>query len=124
MKPFSVKDYIKDPSKNVVTRDGKPARVLCTDLKHKYPVIAALDYGDGEERVFFYDEHGRLGGVTESACDLLFEPIKKECWANLYCAQTGIMFTGEFFKTEEDTLKEKVKDLGKYITTFKVQWEE
>ena len=53
MKPFSVKDYTKDPSRKVVTRDGKPARVICTDLKHKYPVIAALDYGYGEERIFF-----------------------------------------------------------------------
>ena len=124
MKQFSVKDYIKDPSRNVVTRDGKPARVICTDLKHKYPVIAALDYGYDEERIFFYDEHGRLGGVTDSACDLFFTPEKKMTWANLYCTELGIMFTGEFFKTEEDALKEKVKDLGKYITTFKVQWEE
>ena len=124
MKQFSVKDYTKDPSRKVVTRDGKPARVICTDLKHKYPVIAALDYGYDEERIFFYDECGRCDAEIDSVYDLFFGPVKKIAWANLYCTELGTLSSGEFFKTEEAALKEKVKDLGKYITTFKVQWEE
>lgn len=73
MKQFNLTEYLENPSLKVVTRDGRLARVICTDLKHKYPVIAALDYGYDEEKIFFYDEYGRLGGVTDSSCDLFFE---------------------------------------------------
>ena len=124
MKQFNVNDYTKYHSRNVVTRGGLQARVICTDLKNYHPVIAALDNGDGKEKICTYDKHGRCDVEIDSVYDLFFAPEKKVAWANLYCAQTGIMFTGEFFKTEEDALKEKVKDLGKYITTFKVEWEE
>ena len=124
MKQFNVKDYTKHPSRKVVTRGGLQARVICTDLKNCHPVIAAFDNGDGKEKICTYDKHGRCDDEIDSVYDLFFAPEKKVAWANLYCAQTGIMFTGEFFKTEEDALKEKAKDLGKYITTFKVEWEE
>ena len=124
MKQFSVKDYIKTPSRNVVTRGGLQARIICTDLKNHHPVIAAFDNGDGKEKICLYDKHGRCDAEIDSIYDLFFAPEKKVAWANLYCTQLGTTFSGDFYKTEEEALKEKGKELGKHLTTFKVEWEE
>ncbi len=39
-----------DPTKPVQTRDGRKARILCTDLKTPdgYPLVVAVEYSDGE----------------------------------------------------------------------------
>lgn len=38
-----------DPTKPVQTRDGRPARILCTDAKNpEYPIVALVDSPDGE----------------------------------------------------------------------------
>ena len=124
MKPFSIKDYTKKPSRNVVTRGGLQARIICTDLKNHHPVIAAFDNGDGKEKICLYDEHGRCDAEIDSVYDLFFGPVKKMAWANLYCTQLGTTFSGDFYETEEAALKEKGKELGKHLTTFKVEWEE
>ena len=124
MKQFSVKDYLANPSRKVVTRDGRSVRVLCTDKKSEYPVVALVAQDENTETTYHFTKDGRHYKYEESDVDLFYEPEKKMAWANLYCTELGIMFTGEFFKTEEAALKEKAKDLGKYITTFKVQWEE
>ena len=124
MKPFSIKVYTKDPSRKVVTRGGLQARIICTDLKNHHPVIAAFDNGDGKEKICLYDEHGRCDVEIDSIYDLFFGPVKKMAWANLYCTQLGTTFSGDFYKTEEEALKEKGKELGKHLTTFKVEWEE
>ena len=124
MKPFSIKVYTKDPSRKVVTRGGLQARIICTDLKNHHPVIAAFDNGDGKEKICLYDEHGRCDVEIDSIYDLFLGPVKKMAWANLYCTQLGTTFSGDFYKTEEEALKEKGKELGKHLTTFKVEWEE
>ena len=33
MKQFNLEEYLKDPNKKVVTRDGRNARIVCTDRK-------------------------------------------------------------------------------------------
>ena len=124
MKQFSIKDYLANPSRKVVTRYGNHVRILCTDVKDKYPIVGVADLGNNREDTYTFTQDGAYIEGCEDERDLFFAPEKKTAWANLYCTELGIMFTGEFFKTEEDALKEKVKDLGKYITTFKVEWEE
>ena len=32
MKQFSLEEYLANPSKKVVTRDGRNVRIICTDL--------------------------------------------------------------------------------------------
>ena len=124
MKQFSVKEYLANPSRKVVTRDGRPVRVLCTDKKSEHSVVALVSNTDNTESTYIFAEDGTYIEGKVSIIDLFFATENKIAWANLYCTELGTMFTGEFFKTEEAALKEKVKDLCKYITTFKVQWEE
>lgn len=35
MKQFNLKEYLKDPNKKVVTRDGKNVRIICTDRQEE-----------------------------------------------------------------------------------------
>ena len=57
-----------DFTKPIETTDGKPARVLCTDLAGRdYPVIAAVQNGFGAEDVFAFTTKGvaRIEGVPD-----------------------------------------------------------
>lgn len=43
MKPFNLKEYLEHPDWKVVTREGEPVRILCTDLDDDdYPVAAVV----------------------------------------------------------------------------------
>ena len=123
MKQFSLEEFKKNPNRKVVTRDGHSVRIICTDAKGDYPIIALVDYYEVEE-LFFYKPDGKCIVEYESKVDLFFSPEKKVIWGNLYSTQLGTTFSGDFYKTEEAALKEKAKDFSKYITTFKVEWEE
>ena len=43
MKQFNLEEYLKDPSKKIVTRNGKPAKIVCTNFISKRPIIAEID---------------------------------------------------------------------------------
>lgn len=76
MKRFSLQEYIANPSKNVVTRLGRTARIICTDANMKYPIVALIkEYGT--DRVKTYDTNGKVSSVPidipYSAYDLFFD---------------------------------------------------
>lgn len=57
---FNIEDF-KTGNYSVETGDGKPARVLCTDLKGIKPIVAAVYYKDiKEEQVERFYENGRF----------------------------------------------------------------
>ena len=44
MKPFSLKEYLKDPSKEVITRDGRAAKIYCTNYSSSnFPIVAQIE---------------------------------------------------------------------------------
>ena len=124
MKQFSLEEYKKNQNRKVVTRDGRPVRILCTDANGTYPIAALVRGEDNEDSACTFKEDGTYLKGVESRRDLFFATEKKIAWANLYCTKLGTMFTSEFFKTEEAAIKAKGKELGKHLTTFKVEWEE
>lgn len=61
MKQFDLKEYLKDPNKKVVTRDGRNVRIICTDRKGtEYSVIALCTMSSGSEDCYFYFPNGRM----------------------------------------------------------------
>ena len=45
MEQFSLEKYLASPSRKVVTRDGSPVRILCTDKKsYNEPVIVDCNH--------------------------------------------------------------------------------
>ena len=70
MKPFSIKEYLENPNREVVTREGKPVRILCTDLDdNDYPVAAATK----NRHVDRYTADGLFQAGKKTKYDLFFE---------------------------------------------------
>jgi hypothetical protein len=69
----------------VITRDGKPARIICFDLKYgKYPLGVAVDYGEHEDiKTYSVDGVFRVGR-KDNKLDLSMAPVKKKGWINIY----------------------------------------
>ena len=125
MKEFNLTEYLKDPSKKVVTRDGRAVRIICTDFKSQMnkPVIALIKEDENEENAFNFKENGRwhLPENEESLKDLFFAPVKKEGWVNIYSEQEYRHPGENIFKTKDEAIK--YKDIN-YIATIKIEWEE
>ena len=122
MKPFNLKEYLKNPSKKLVTKEGKTVkRILCTDARGGYPVIALVDCGDYDS-AFSYTKDGKHIEYKPSSSDLFFAPEKHEGWINIYEYGRGKYITSEIVYTnKEDAIKDKNKN---YLTTIKIEWEE
>ena len=65
MKPFSLEEYIKNPSTKIVTRDGKNVRIICTDAKGNFPIIALVETHNGTETVLRLKENGYFDAPRE-----------------------------------------------------------
>lgn len=125
MKKFSLEEFQKNPNRKVVTRDRKAtARIICTDCKSEYPVIALLSYSEHSEGCEAYTKDGRFSIDGESNSDLLFAPEKKEGWVNVYkIADTDQLEASCIFNTKEEAEFYSV-DNPNYVATTKIEWEE
>ena len=118
MKQFNLDEYLKNPSRKVVTRDGRAAEILCTNYIGKQPIIAAIE--DSEYSTAFCKD-GRFIIGEESPRDLFFAPEKKEGWVNVY-QQGNQLRCGNVYDTEREA---KLHDsYAKYLATVKIEWEE
>lgn len=43
MKPFTLEEYLANPNKKVVTRDGRNAKIICTNFLSNKNVIAEVE---------------------------------------------------------------------------------
>ena len=63
MKPFNLEEYLKNPSRKIVTRDGRNARIVCTDRRYEnYPIVALVQISDNciNEEVYTYTKDGEF----------------------------------------------------------------
>ena len=123
MKPFNLEEYLTNPSKKVVTREGKPVRIICTDARGEYPVIALIEhYQETLDVTFSFTKDGKwCTDGTNSNKDLFFAPEKHEGWTNVYEEGTNRYLDGCICSTEEEA--KRIRGYG-YITTIKIEWEE
>ena len=81
MKPFNIKEYLENPNREVVTREGKPVRILCTDLDdNDYPVAAATKNWHVDK----YTTGGLFQAGNETKYDLFFASKKHEGWVIIF----------------------------------------
>lgn len=134
MKPFSLKEYLKDSSKKyrVVTRDGREVKIICTDAKGNFPVIGLVpdDMNDASsESPISFTTNGKYwnnqNDRADSPLDLFFVPITHEGWINIFKSSNDIAFLGQsrIFESKEDAEKSG-KDCDSYAATIKIEWEE
>lgn len=117
MKPFNLEEYLKNPSKKVVTRGGTPVKIHCTNYLGTNPIIAEIE-GSGQSRSFNAD--GSYFSNDESVRDLFFETEKHEGWINVYRDFDGMLYCGNVFSTEEDAKC----NAEIAIATVEIEWEE
>lgn len=128
MKEFSLEEYLKNPQRKIVTREGRNARIICVDRKFKvlneeYPIMALVESLDSNyERSLSLTCDGKETHDLDRGTDLFFAPIKKERWVNLFKINSTIT-TGEVYNTEKEA-KSAVIGSSTYIATVKGEWEE
>ena len=123
MKQFNLEEYLKNPTKKVITRDGNSVRIVCIDAKGNFPIIALVEMNNGTETVLRLKENGHFYYDTEDSRDLFFAPIKKSGWINLYKMNSIISPGPRVYDTKEDA-ESAAGDKSYYISTIKIEWEE
>mgnify|MGYP003502130333 CR=1 FL=1 len=116
MKQFNLDEYLANPSKKVVTRDGRSVKIHCTNYTGAQHIIAQVE---GNEYSSAFSNDGRFIVSDESNCDLFFAPEKHEGWVNIYSG--SIKYGGQIYDTEKDAKNSASLDV---IATVKIEWEE
>lgn len=79
MKQFDLKEYLANPSRKVVTRDGRKVRIICTDMNYKnHPIVALIAQDNDTENVYTYTKDGEWDNYESTTYDLFFAPEKHE----------------------------------------------
>ena len=124
MKQFNLDEYLANPSRKVVTGDGRSVRIICTDSKiRNYPIIALVEEPSRFENLFSYTEGGQMVSYEPlKKYDLFFAPEKHEGWVNIYRdSKIDELCCRYIFPSEEEAKRNAASDI---IATAKIQWEE
>ena len=124
MEQFSLEKYLANPSRKVVTRDGKNVRILCTDRKlDSKEVVGLTTNNDGTEGLLSWSKQGKSLSLNDSSLDLFFVTEKHEGWINIYRSEYEDYYQGKIiYSSKEDAIKRGEKT-PYYITTAKIEWE-
>lgn len=124
MKQFSAKEYLANPSRKVITRDGRPVRVLCTDKKSEYSVVALVSQDENTETTYHFAKDGTHLKGEESDIDLFFEPVKYKGWVNVYMESDGTRkhASTTIYDTKEKAMQHHT-DCCDYVETVPIEWE-
>ena len=125
MEQFSLEKYLANPSRKVVTRDGRNVKIISTDMNcENYPIVALVQICDKyyTERVNTYTKDGRLDIERPYRDDLFFAPEKHERWVNISREEYGYE-GGLIYDSKEDA--EKIAKVNKCcVATIKIEWED
>ena len=126
MEQFSLEKYLANPSRKVVTRDGRRVRVICTDMKSTtYPVVVLIENGSGYEQLYTFSKNGEYAVNESSRSDLFFaSPKKHEGWLNIYHSESGFYLRGNPYKSKEEADEVAKANYKTFCTTVKIEWEE
>ena len=122
MKQFNLEEYLANPSKKIVTRDGREARIICIDKIDVCPIVALVKKLDGTEKSISYLKDGEaLINSTSSVNDLFFASEKHKGWVNIYRdLKIDELYCRYIFPSEEEAKRNTTSDV---IATVKIEWE-
>ena len=115
MKQFNLDEYLANPSRKVVTRDGRDVRIICTDFDNpNFPVIGEVK---GSKWPCSFTKKGMYNRYEECDADLFFAPERHEGWVNIYPDSS----IGGIYTSEEEARNAASPSC---ISTIKIEWEE
>ena len=127
MKQFNLDEHLANPSKKVITRDGKNVTIHCTNFHSPQPVVAEIE-DLGYSTTFF--ENGRYSRLADSSYDLFFVTEKREGWVNI--SKEGVQketlgclvtrYVGSSIWPTEEAAKTAAD--ADNVITIKIEWEE
>ena len=122
MKQFNLEEYLANPSKKVVTRDGRSVEIHCTNYTRAQNIIAQIE---GNDYSASFHKDGIFINGEESNCDLFFAPEKHEGWLNLFKDTLGIIYGGCVYTSKDEAKEEEhPTDRESHVATIKIEWEE
>ena len=127
MKQFDLKEYLANPSRKVVTREGKNARIICTDKRDlNFPIIALIEdkSGVGEITMGFTTD-----GINpcSNILDLFFAPEKHIGWINIFkgtLANAKVYLGESSIYSSKEIAESEGRGFDNYLSTIKIEWEE
>ena len=119
MRQFNLEEYLKNPTRKVITRGGSPVKIHCTNYTKNQFIIAEIEGTNLSET---FDKNGKWLNLVDSEKDLFFAPEKHEGWVNVYMNYNE-RNVGVLYSSKEDALK-VAKGYDTYVTTVKIEWEE
>lgn len=127
MKSFNLQEYLENPSREIVTRNGHSVRIVCTDANvihdgYTYNILALIKKEDNTNHPGSFTENGFYTIGEKHNLDLFFKPIQKEGWANVYRNSNNEIIVGSVFETKEEALNKK--STIRYVDTILIKWEE
>ena len=125
MKEFNLEEYLKNPNREIVTRDGRKVRILCTDRKGDTPIIALVyDANDGQEYGYAFYSDGKFFRDGNEESDLFFAPEKHEGWIIINKWADGERDTnGIIYHTKLD-IPDIPPESIQLVALIKIEWEE
>ena len=126
MKQFNLEEYLKNPSKKVVTRMGRKVRIICTDREDSiYPIIALIKDDKRESEILVtYTKDGIPAEYNEAYYTLFFAPEKHEGWLNIFKGNNFYHAENEIVYNSKKEAEIQGKNYMSYIATVKIEWEE
>lgn len=118
MKQFNLDEYLANPSKKVVTRDGRNVRIHCTNYNSPQPIIAEIE-GSAYSSSFW--KNGRVLSHEDSPSDLFFASKSHEGWINIYNVRNYCYGGSVIYPTE---VAAKTAADADHVATIKIEWEE
>lgn len=120
MKQFNLMEYLANPSRKMVTRDGRNVTIHCTNYQGFFPVIAEIE---GLNTSMAFSISGVYGHVQDSVYDLFFATEKHEGYACVHFNEGIYYLDDTIYSSKEEALLES-KKWGDFVATVKVEWEE
>ena len=123
MKQFNLEEYLTNPNRKIITREGKSVRIICVNrFSDDYPIVALIRNKD-KEVIECYTKDGKFLENNIHNLDLFFVPEKKSGWINLYKMNSIISPGPRAYDTKEEA-ESAAGDKSYYISTIKIKWEE
>ena len=127
MKQFNLSEYLENPSRKIVTRNGRPVRIVCfnanvIDDGNTYPIVALVKKENNLDDLVSFTNNGVYLVGEEDEFDLFFEPTQKEGWTNVYRNSNNQIVTDTVFETKDEALSRK--SIHGYVDTILIKWEE
>ena len=120
MKQFNLEEYLANPSRKVVTRDGRDVRIICTDFNNPdFPVIGEIK---GYKWPLSFATNGEIIKWKQLSGDLFFAPKKHERWVNLYKSGLGDYSLGRDIYISKERAEAVAS--SNCVSTVKIEWEE